>query len=171
MARARIVVVRRCDTSARTAAPGVTPPAHAGGVRPEMPARTGGVRPETPVPGKRPENYGATSTRGVFRVCVRYHRWLLVHRDVARASLARASLAARQGRTARKGGRGMDSGPAIFTGTVFALFGGALLAWTGTRLRRREPVAHGVNPIASAALASVAGAGALALGVYCLTRL
>ncbi|MER6027430.1 hypothetical protein [Streptomyces sp. NPDC001851] len=65
----------------------------------------------------------------------------------------------------------MESGPAIFTGMVFALFGGAVLAWTGTRLRRREPVAHGVNPIASAALASVAGTVALALAVYCLTRL
>ncbi|MEU2714593.1 hypothetical protein [Streptomyces sp. NPDC007205] len=65
----------------------------------------------------------------------------------------------------------MESGPEIFTGMVFALFGSAVLAWTGTRLRRREPVAHGVNPIASAALASVAGTGALVLGVYCLTCL
>jgi hypothetical protein len=54
---------------------------------------------------------------------------------------------------------------------VFALFGGALLAWTGTRVRRGEPVAHGVNRVASATLASVAGTVALALGVYCLTRL
>jgi hypothetical protein len=65
----------------------------------------------------------------------------------------------------------MESGPAIFTGVVFALFGGALLLWTGTRVRRREPVAHGVNRVASAALASVAGTLALTLGVYCLTRL
>jgi hypothetical protein len=65
----------------------------------------------------------------------------------------------------------MESGPAIFTGVVFALFGGALLVWTGTRVRRREPVAHGVNRVASAALASVAGTLALTLGVYCLTRL
>ncbi|MGW7527575.1 hypothetical protein [Streptomyces sp. NPDC054783] len=65
----------------------------------------------------------------------------------------------------------MESGPAIFAGMVFALFGGALLAWTGTRLRRREPVAHGVNQVASAALASVGGTVALALGIYCLTRL
>ncbi|EST30072.1 hypothetical protein [Streptomyces roseochromogenus] len=65
----------------------------------------------------------------------------------------------------------MESVPAIFGGTVFALFGGALLAWTGTRFKRREPVAHGVNQVASAALASVAGTVALALGLYCLTRL
>jgi hypothetical protein len=65
----------------------------------------------------------------------------------------------------------MESGPAIFAGVVFALFGGALLAWTGTRVRRGEPVAHGVNRVASATLASVAGTVALALGVYCLTRL
>ncbi|MGN5379649.1 hypothetical protein BIV25_17260 [Streptomyces sp. MUSC 14] len=65
----------------------------------------------------------------------------------------------------------MESGPAIFAGVVFALFGGALLAWTGTRARRGEPVAHGVNRVASATLASVAGTVALALGVYCLTRL
>ena len=65
----------------------------------------------------------------------------------------------------------MESGPAIFAGMVFALFGGALLAWTGTRLRRREPVAHGVSQVASATLAGLAGTGALALGAYCLTRL
>ncbi|MFB7505764.1 hypothetical protein [Streptomyces broussonetiae] len=65
----------------------------------------------------------------------------------------------------------MESGPAIFAGMVFSLFGGALLVWTGTRLRRREPVAHGVNQVASATLATVAGTVALALGVYCLTRL
>ncbi|MBL1085666.1 hypothetical protein JK359_27495 [Streptomyces actinomycinicus] len=65
----------------------------------------------------------------------------------------------------------MESGPAIFAGLVFALFGAALLAWTGTRLRRGEPVAHGVSRVASAAFASVAGTVSLALGLYCLTRL
>jgi hypothetical protein len=64
----------------------------------------------------------------------------------------------------------MESGPAIFVGTVFALFGGALLAWTGVRLRHGEPVAHDVNRVASATLASVAGSGALILGVWCFTR-
>ncbi|MCX4576589.1 hypothetical protein ACGFWD_22565 [Streptomyces sp. NPDC048448] len=64
----------------------------------------------------------------------------------------------------------MESGPAIFVGTVFALFGGALLAWTVVRLRQGEPIAVGVNRVASATVASVAGAGALALGMWCFTR-
>jgi hypothetical protein len=55
-------------------------------------------------------------------------------------------------------------------GTVFALFGGGLLIWTAVRLRHGEPVAVGVNRVASATLASVAGVGALALGMWCLTR-
>jgi hypothetical protein len=65
----------------------------------------------------------------------------------------------------------MESGPAIFTGTVFGLFGAALLAWVLVRLRHRRPVALGVSPVASATLAAVAGAGALALGVWCLANL
>ncbi|MET7436838.1 hypothetical protein ACWERY_17385 [Streptomyces sp. NPDC004082] len=64
----------------------------------------------------------------------------------------------------------MESGPAIFAGTAFALFGGGLLAWTAVRLRHREPVALGVNPVASATLASLAAVGALVLGVWCFTR-
>ncbi|KUN77424.1 hypothetical protein AQJ66_33940 [Streptomyces bungoensis] len=65
----------------------------------------------------------------------------------------------------------MESGPAIFAGVVFALFGAALLLWTGTRVHRRLPVAHDVSRVASATLAGGAGTLALALGVYCLTRL
>ncbi|MER7932221.1 MULTISPECIES: hypothetical protein [unclassified Streptomyces] len=65
----------------------------------------------------------------------------------------------------------MESGPAIFAGAVFALFGGALLVWTGVRVRRGEPVAHGVSQGASATLASLAAVIALGLGAYCLTRL
>jgi hypothetical protein len=64
----------------------------------------------------------------------------------------------------------MESGPAIFAGTVFALFGGGLLAWTAVRLRQGEPVADGVNRVASATLASAAGTGALVLGMWCFTR-
>ncbi|MFD8301432.1 hypothetical protein ACFV29_03595 [Streptomyces sp. NPDC059690] len=64
----------------------------------------------------------------------------------------------------------MESGPAIFAGVVFALFGGALLVWTVARVRHGEPVAHGVNPVASAALASLASVIALTLAVWCLTR-
>ncbi|MFJ8507536.1 hypothetical protein [Streptomyces avermitilis] len=64
----------------------------------------------------------------------------------------------------------MESGPAIFAGTVFALFGGGLLIWTLSRVRHRAPVAHGVNPVASATLASLAAVAALLLGAWCFTR-
>jgi hypothetical protein len=50
---------------------------------------------------------------------------------------------------------------------VFALFGGALLLWTVVRVRHREPVAQGVNPVASATLASLAAIAALLLGTWC----
>ncbi|MFI1927453.1 MULTISPECIES: hypothetical protein [unclassified Streptomyces] len=65
----------------------------------------------------------------------------------------------------------MESGPTIFTGTVFALFGAALLMWTTIRVRLREPVAQDVSPVASATLAALASVGALAVGVWCFTRL
>ncbi|WP_330348764.1 hypothetical protein [Streptomyces sp. NBC_00582] len=65
----------------------------------------------------------------------------------------------------------MESGPAIFAGTVFALFGGALLVWTAVRARHREPVAQGVSPVASATLATLAAVVALAVGAWCFTRL
>jgi hypothetical protein len=61
----------------------------------------------------------------------------------------------------------MESGPAIFAGLVFALFGGALLLWTLVRVRHREPVAQGVNPVASATFASLAAVAALLLGTWC----
>jgi hypothetical protein len=64
----------------------------------------------------------------------------------------------------------MESGPAIFEGVVFALFGGGLLMWTAVRLRHREPVADGVSPVASATLATISAVIALALGAWCLTR-
>ncbi|MEW2622738.1 hypothetical protein [Streptomyces sp. NPDC048106] len=65
----------------------------------------------------------------------------------------------------------MERGPTIFVGVVFALFGGALPGWNGTRLRRGAAVALGVNRVASATLASLAEALAPALGGCCLTRL
>lgn len=65
----------------------------------------------------------------------------------------------------------MESGPAIFTGTVFALFGGALLVWTVARVRHGRPVAHDVNPVVSATLASLFALTALALSAWCFTRL
>ncbi|MET9522757.1 hypothetical protein [Streptomyces coeruleorubidus] len=65
----------------------------------------------------------------------------------------------------------MESEPAIFAGAVFSLFGGGLLAWTVTRVRRHQPVAQGVSPVASATLASVVALLALAAGTWCFTRL
>ncbi|MBL3670279.1 hypothetical protein JL475_30750 [Streptomyces sp. M2CJ-2] len=65
----------------------------------------------------------------------------------------------------------MESGPAIFAGLVFCLFGGGLLAWTVTRVRRRHPVAQDVNPVASAGVASLVSLISLVLGAWCLTRL
>lgn len=62
-------------------------------------------------------------------------------------------------------------GPAVFAGTVFALFGGALPTWTALRLHRREPVAEGVSRAASAALASRAAVAALTLAAWSFTRL
>ncbi|MFF9338911.1 MULTISPECIES: hypothetical protein [unclassified Streptomyces] len=65
----------------------------------------------------------------------------------------------------------MESGPAIFAGTAFALFGGALLLWTTVRVRHGEPVALGVAPRAAAVFGGLAGAAFLALGVWCFGRL
>ncbi|MFC8369708.1 MULTISPECIES: hypothetical protein [unclassified Streptomyces] len=65
----------------------------------------------------------------------------------------------------------MESGPAIFAGMVFCLFGGGLLAWTVTRARQHRPVAQGVSPVASATVAGLAAMISLALGTWCLTRL
>ncbi|MCX4763888.1 hypothetical protein OG562_23565 [Streptomyces sp. NBC_01275] len=65
----------------------------------------------------------------------------------------------------------METGPAIFAGAVFALFGGGLLVWTAARVRHREPVAEGVSPVASATLATLAAAVALAVAAWCFTRL
>ncbi|MFE2732612.1 hypothetical protein [Streptomyces sp. NPDC056721] len=64
----------------------------------------------------------------------------------------------------------MESGPAIFAGTVFTLFGAGLLLWTGARVMHRSPVADGVNPVASATLATLAAVASLVLGVWCFGR-
>ncbi|MFF8275247.1 hypothetical protein ACF05T_03875 [Streptomyces lateritius] len=65
----------------------------------------------------------------------------------------------------------MESGPAIFAGTAFALFGAALLLWTGVRVAHREPVAHGVATGAAITLTTAFGAVFLLLGVWCFGRL
>lgn len=62
----------------------------------------------------------------------------------------------------------MESGPAIFAGTAFVLFGAALLLWAAVRLRLRAPVADGVSPVASAALSLFFAAASLGGGIWCL---
>ncbi|AZQ36445.1 MULTISPECIES: hypothetical protein [Streptomyces] len=65
----------------------------------------------------------------------------------------------------------MERGPAIFAGVVFALFGSGLLVWTAVRVRQRQPVAQGVSPVASVALAGLVSVIALTLGTWCFSRL
>ncbi|WP_055547163.1 hypothetical protein [Streptomyces sp. NBRC 110028] len=62
----------------------------------------------------------------------------------------------------------MESGPAIFAGAAFVLFGTALLLWTAVRLKLRAPVADGVSPVASAALSLLFAAASLGGGIWCL---
>ncbi|MET8677291.1 hypothetical protein ABZW18_06810 [Streptomyces sp. NPDC004647] len=62
----------------------------------------------------------------------------------------------------------MESGPAIFAGTVFILFGAALLLWTGARVKLRAPVAYDVSPVASVLLAILFAVASLGLGIWCL---
>ncbi|MER7110134.1 hypothetical protein [Streptomyces sp. NPDC000229] len=65
----------------------------------------------------------------------------------------------------------MESGPAIFAGTAFTLFGAGLLLWTATRALHRAPVALGVSPMAAITFATSMGAAFLILGVWCFGRL
>ncbi|MBB5939546.1 hypothetical protein [Streptomyces zagrosensis] len=62
----------------------------------------------------------------------------------------------------------MESGPAAFAGTAFALFGVALLLWTAARLRLRQPVLDGAHPTVAAALSTLLGIAALVGGIWCL---
>ncbi|QNE76527.1 hypothetical protein F0344_19565 [Streptomyces finlayi] len=64
----------------------------------------------------------------------------------------------------------MENVTAVFAGTAFALFGAALLIWTGARTLHRAPVAHGVSPVASTALATLFGAIFLVVGFWCFSR-
>ncbi|MFJ6937399.1 hypothetical protein [Streptomyces sp. NPDC101132] len=64
----------------------------------------------------------------------------------------------------------MESGPAIFAGVVFTLFGAGMLLWTGACAVRREPVAEGVRPGLAVPVAALAGAVSVALGVWCFAR-
>ncbi|WP_415948285.1 hypothetical protein [Streptomyces sp. KLOTTS4A1] len=64
----------------------------------------------------------------------------------------------------------MESGPAVFAGTVFALFGAALLTWTAVRVAHRRPVVQGASPVTSATLTTLVSAAALLLGAWCFLR-
>ncbi|GAB2572926.1 hypothetical protein GCM10027168_02270 [Streptomyces capparidis] len=61
----------------------------------------------------------------------------------------------------------MESGPAVFAGTVFSLFGAALLLWTGARARSRAPVVHG-GGAGAVVLYTATGLASVAAGVWCL---
>ncbi|MFH0243092.1 hypothetical protein ACGRHY_11780 [Streptomyces sp. HK10] len=65
----------------------------------------------------------------------------------------------------------MESGPAVFAGAAFTLFGAGLLLWTSVRVRLREPVAEGAEQATAAVLASVFGVAFLAAGLWAFTRL
>ncbi|MTE20216.1 hypothetical protein F0L17_14080 [Streptomyces sp. TRM43335] len=65
----------------------------------------------------------------------------------------------------------MESGPAVFAGAAFTLFGAGLLLWTSMRVRLRAPVADGVSPLAATVLASLFGTAFLAAGVWTFARL
>jgi hypothetical protein len=63
---------------------------------------------------------------------------------------------------------GMESGPAAFAGSALAVFGAALLLWTSTRTRLRQPVAEGVHPVAALALTAGFGLLSVVLGGWLL---
>ncbi|MFC4495312.1 hypothetical protein ACFPA8_14335 [Streptomyces ovatisporus] len=62
----------------------------------------------------------------------------------------------------------MESTPSVFAGLSLALFGTALLLWTGVRLRSHLPVAHGVPAFTAAAVAVVFGVISLLTGGWVL---
>ncbi|WP_149180898.1 hypothetical protein [Streptomyces sp. TRM49041] len=65
----------------------------------------------------------------------------------------------------------MESGPAIFAGAAFTIFGAGLLVWTAARVMHRAPVAHGVSPATAVAFAIASGVVFLSLGVWCFGRI
>ncbi|RDG36696.1 hypothetical protein [Streptomyces corynorhini] len=65
----------------------------------------------------------------------------------------------------------MESGPAIFAGTTFALFGAGILLWTGARVLHGRPVALGARPKAAITVTTLSGVVFLALGLWCFGRM
>lgn len=64
----------------------------------------------------------------------------------------------------------MESGPGVFAGAVFTLFGAALVLWTGVRLRQGVPVVSGVSRLAGSGLTAFFGCAFLATGIWVLLR-
>ncbi|MEU2893174.1 hypothetical protein [Streptomyces albidoflavus] len=65
----------------------------------------------------------------------------------------------------------VEATPAVFAGAVFALFGLGLLVWTAVRARHRRPVYEGAAPGRSATVAASVAVAALALGLWCFSRI
>ncbi|MBB1243023.1 hypothetical protein GL263_05505 [Streptomyces durbertensis] len=66
-----------------------------------------------------------------------------------------------------------ETGPALFAGTAFTLFGAALLVWTAARRTRGKPVAATttVRPATAAALTAAFGGAFLGYGLWQLSAL
>lgn len=67
-------------------------------------------------------------------------------------------------------GAAVEAGPALFAGSVCALFGLMLLVWTCARVRRGEPVIASDRPVLAPVVAAT-GVGFLALGAWWLLGL
>lgn len=65
----------------------------------------------------------------------------------------------------------MESGPEVFAGASFALFGAGLLVWTGVCVGTGTPVADGVNRPLAMVTALLAGVVFLATGGWLLAAL
>ncbi|TJZ42834.1 hypothetical protein FCH28_33635 [Streptomyces piniterrae] len=65
----------------------------------------------------------------------------------------------------------MESGPEVFAGAAFALFGAGLLLWTGFAVSTGQPVADGVRRPVGMVAALLFGAVFLATGCWLLVSL
>ncbi|MFI9028993.1 hypothetical protein [Streptomyces sp. NPDC053560] len=63
----------------------------------------------------------------------------------------------------------MESGPALFSGAAFTLFGGGLLLWLVARLGFHAPVAHGVGRPLAVTMTALFGTLFLAVGGWLLS--
>jgi hypothetical protein len=65
----------------------------------------------------------------------------------------------------------METGPAVFAGAAFLLFGAGLLLWTTVRVLHGTPVAQGVRPATAVTAATLGGVVFVALGVWFFGRM